>query len=297
MMKELFLDAISQGQEDMVHADLRTIYGKLDEAVRLWVRETKGLTASTTISTVADQQAYDLPADFMKLYVRERTGSHFNRRFILKYSYDDNTAWPKLTSYEQIFRADYTDAKDVPASFAIIDKSAAPAALTGTTTADGALAAGKTTLTDSAASFSASTLAARDTVYNVTRKSSGFVLTVTDANNLVTALFPEGLNSWNSGDSYRIQPAARKQIYLDAPSAQAGHSIIVPYIAVPPPVFAENDAWRLDYTVCRAVVYEAAFLFSLSKKGMKANQAHHQIFMDELKAERYRLARRRIEGR
>jgi hypothetical protein len=297
MLKKMFLSALNEAQEDMIAVDLFSIYSRLDEAAQIWVRETKSIRSTATITTVANQQAYDLPADFLGLYVRQQCAHQSNPRYVIRHDSADgnSTVYPVLTAYETIWRLNVSDPQTSPRAFAIVDKATSGATISGFTSAAGAVLNGKAQLIDAAAEFSGF-VTARDTVLNLSRESSGLIVRYVDGQTLNCALFPEGINSWASGDSYIIQPQARKQIHLDAPSAEDGGVISVPYIASPPPVYTELDAWRLDFVACRAIAYEAAFLHQMSARPGRANQGHHTIFMDALKAERYKLARRRIEG-
>jgi hypothetical protein len=154
---------------------------------------------------------------------------------------------------------------------------------------------GAAVLTDHAAAFTAGVYP-RDTVVNVTRNSSGLVTATTDGTHVACALFPEGINSWRSGDAYLIQPQARQQIYLDAPSAESGHSFILPYMAKPAPVYTPFASWRLDAAACWAIAHEAAFLFAHANPKLKPVPAHHQLFLDAVRAARYRIASRRLAG-
>jgi hypothetical protein len=294
-LRQQFLDALNQDQEDLVLVDLRRIYNALDMAAGLYVRETRGIRSEAVIATVAGQQAYDLPSDFKTPAIRQQYGRLRRKVAVAKYVYDGNTAWVPMRSYEAVFRLNRTDNREVPGCFAVRSAAATKLALTGTATADGPLAAGEVTLTDAAADFTAS-VSPRDVVVNTARNSSGVVLEVTDGRNIQCAMFPEGINSWRNGDGYRIQPEARPQVFLDAPSAVSGHTLTLPYIAQPAPVFADNRGWRLDDIACRAIAFEAAFLFSLSNPKIRTVSGHHDIFVDAVKAERRRLALRSLEG-
>lgn len=295
-LKEQFLDALARDQADMGPVSLRKIYTALDLAAGLYVRETQGIRQTATITTVEDQQLYDLPTDFVRPYARKCRGYMKQRVLVAKYDAGDCVAWPVLTSYEQIFRANYSTSRETPRCFCIQPKVSAEAAVSGTASAAGAVAAGEAVLTDGSADFVSAGVGVRDVVINTTRNSAGVVLAVVSATQVRCALFPEGVNSWRDGDGYRIQPEARKQVCLDAPSAVAGHTFLLPYLAQPAPVFSDLGSWRLDDTACRAIAFEAAYLHSLSDKKLKANPAHHAMFVDAVKAERLRMAKASMEG-
>lgn len=290
-LKQAFLDALNEASEDMVKVDLRRIYDSLDAAALLYVRETKGITKTCTITTVAGQQSYDLSPDFIRITFKDRHG-----RLRGKYVYGDNTAWPAVRSYDAIFLANRSESQETPTCFAVIDKPDAETMIEGTTTAAGAVSGGKAQLTDASAAFSGQVYA-RDTIVNTTRNSSGVVVTVTDDTHIQCALFPDGINSWRIGDGYRIQPQARRQVMLDAPSQSSGHFLILPYAAQQSPVYCESDAWRLDAVACRAIAQEAAYLFAESSPKLKPVKTHHQAFVDAIRAERTRMAQRILQGR
>lgn len=295
-LRRQFLDALAQSQEDMVQLDLRKIYSALDHAAGLYVRETKGIKTSAQITTSAGSQSYDLPADFIEPCVRLAYGDLRRSVVVAKYTYDtDGLAWPHLVSYDKLFYCGGSEAVSVPRVFAIHPAATADAALTGSASADGALVSGEAVLTDAAATFTA-TVSARDVVINTSRNSSGIVLQVVSDTQVKCALFPEGLQSWRSGDGYLIQPEARLQVVMEAPSADSGHVFTLPYIAQPAPVYSDLGSWRLDDTAGRAIAYEAAYLYSISSPKAKAVAAHHQIFKDAVRAARNRLAQKALEG-
>jgi len=76
---QLFLDALDTDELSDEYADRRKAFECLDRAASIFARETGVLTASVDIATAADTQAYDLPPDFINLYMRNRRGHHFIR--------------------------------------------------------------------------------------------------------------------------------------------------------------------------------------------------------------------------
>ena len=236
--------------------DDRLSYELLWEAAQEYVRRTKCLTASTTFTTVADQTNYDLPADFLELYLRDSNGDLF-----IQYNDGTSTTTISWDSYEDIVVANNTTSVSIPSSFCIMDRSSLPSQVTGTATADGAASGGECTLTDSSADFVTGLVAPGDRVHNTTDGSDGVVLSVTSSTALVTALFDGTDNDWSTGDSYVIQPQARAQLILDPPPSTAGHTGTVYYIARPDPVFSDYGMYRIPEAAHQALVYYAAHLY------------------------------------
>lgn len=276
-LTQIFLDAVDEVAVDMSAVDLRTVYEHLDVAAISFTRELGLLAATAAITTVVSQQAYDLPPNFIRMQVKNSRG-----QYVGKYSDGSNTYWPVLEDFDDIYRRNLTDGKSAPGSFAIQGKAAKSDLITGTTTSAGAAAAGEATLNDSAATFTAG-VHARDRVYNTTSEASGIVLSVTSNTAVKCALFPEGMESWASGDGYLIQPAAVKQVYLDAPSLTAGHTLNIPYIAMPDPVYSEHGFWRIDPKSCYAIAHEAAFFYMMNRPKKKTNRFHHDLFIAEIR--------------
>ena len=241
----------------------RNAYRLLDEAAKYFLQITGALQAEVTITTVEDQQAYDLPVDFVRLKMRCPSGCH-----VIKY-YDadaDNYLFPRSETYENVYLDNQTVSAETPVSFAVREKQSTEDVLTGNVTSAGAAANGQCTLTDSGKLFTTTNLVyARDSVENVTDGSLGLVLSVTDATSLLTALFGGTDNDWTNSDAYRIYRQNRKQIYLDAPSKTAGDTITVPYIQMVDPVYSERGFWRFSEDVCWGICNRAAASFKASK--------------------------------
>jgi hypothetical protein len=271
--------------------DKKFFFDCLDAAVTDFVRRTRTVTSSKVITTIEDQQAYNLPPNFIELYAKG-----YRRRLLGKYSDGTNTYWPVLTSYEKIFRADLTDSKDYPGRFAIIDKQEKDDIVEGTATADGNPSAGEIILEDSAASFE-STVNARDIIHNTPDGSDGIVLSVTDDTHLKCALFNGADNEFVSGNAYVSIPACNNQVYLDAPSKTAGHTLTLPYVCMPSPIYSDYGFWRFPAMSCRAICYEAAYLYKVDYDFDGKRDKHlHDLFEDEIKNTNIETARRRLQG-
>jgi len=271
--------------------DKKFLYDCLDAAALDFVRQTRILTSIATITTVEDQQTYNLPADFIEPYLKDR-----NQRFVAKYNDGSYNYWPYLTSFEKLYRANYEDSKDIPGRFAIRDKPTGESSVTGTATSAGAASAGRCILTNTAATF-LTTAEGRDTIHNTTDGSDGVVLSITDDTHLVCALFDGTNDAWASSDAYVITPGANYQVYLDAPSATADQTLYVPYLCMPSPVYSDYDTWRFSPMSCRAICYEAAWLFNVDyEEGLSRFENLHNLFLAEIVRVNRETALKRLQG-
>jgi len=292
-LKLTMLDFLDELTEDDLYAFARKMYDCLDLAAGIYARETLSLHAEEEITTVADQQAYDLPTGYVSLSMKNRRD-----RFFIKYYDGSNYSFPIFDSWDRIYKSNLTDSKEWPNKFTIRDKPAKEELITGTTTAAGAASGGQCTLTDTSKAFTTTDrVYPRDIVHNTSDGSTGYVLSVTDANNLVTALFAGTDDDWTSGDGYVIQPAAEKQIFLDAPSQTAGHTIYVPYATTPSPVFSDYGFWRISPRSCRGICAGAASIFKMPKREFTESRQIGGLFAAEIERARREIARMRVHAR
>lgn len=236
----------------------RTTYQYLWDAACELNRRVKALRATQTITTVANQAAYALNADFLELYLADREGD-----IIIKY--DDggsSSRFLKAADYDLIVYANLTNSVPVPDRFAIIDKPDLYTQVTGTATAVGATSAGKSTLTDTAGLFTTSDyISAGDTIHNTTGAASGVILSVASATALETSLFDNATGAsegWAQNDAYVVQPQGRLQLVLDPPPSTGGHTITVYYLQRPAPVFHDYGVYRFQPQYQNALVDYAA---------------------------------------
>jgi hypothetical protein len=278
MLTRQFLDFIDTLEMSSDYAPQRKIFEYLDMAAAIFCRETKSIHRDVYITTVADQQAYDLPPDFIDLYMQTA-----RRRYFIRYADGDNYCWPILTTHERIYRQNLLSSKSQPSSFAIIEKQTEPDLIAGSVSHAGAKVNGRCVLTDTVQLFMTShRVWPRDIVYNHTDNSLGYVLANVDETRVYTALFDGSDDDWSLSDAYTIQPAVKKQILLDAPSLTSGHVMHIPYVGMPDPVFSDFGFWRLPSRTCRAIASGAASLFKLGKTEYKETQALGQLFNDEI---------------
>jgi len=288
------LDFLDEAAPSDIQANQRRIYECLDMAVAIFCRETRMLHASVDITTAEDKQAYDLPSDFIDLYMKNSNG-----RFFVKF-YDGSTySWPLKTTYEKLFKTNLTDNKDIPGRFAIIDKADKESLIEGTAFKNGAKSGGECVLEveeDGLLFTSTNRVYPRDIIHNTTDKSTGYVLSVTSATKLVAALFQGTNNDWTVSDAFIIQPAAEKQLVLDAPSGTAAYIITVPYVCMPSPVFSDYAFWRLSSRVCKAIAAGAASIFKIPKGELKDAAVIGGIFAEEINRSRIERAQARLQG-
>ena len=232
-----------------------TSYDYIYEAAKEYGRRTKALTASATITTVATQANYDLPADFLCLYITNTMNEYFLKMTVSSTSDYSLTFIP----YERVVMNNASDSVAYPSNFSIIDKQTPETNLTGTTTSAGAVSNGLCTLTNSAAPFAL--VEAGDKVYNTTDGSSGIVSSKTSSSALATALFGGTASDWTSGDAYIIIKQNKKQLVIDSPPLTSGYTITVPYIQRPIPVYSPYQSYRFDSGAEMALVYYAAWMY------------------------------------
>ena len=240
--------------------DEKTVYDFLNEGALEVARLTSALTTTQSITTVADQTGYTLNANYLKMYLKDRSGY-----FFVKYNDGTNNTFIKWVPYEDIIISDDTTSVLIPTRFSITDDPTLDSQEAGTATGSGSLGAssGEATLTDSAADFS--DVSAGDIVHNTTDSSSGVVVSKTSSTVLVTALFPNDPSAsvdkdWDSSDAYVIQPQGRFRLVLDPPPSTADHTITFYYVHKPAPVWSAFRTFRYPPHLNLATIKYAAWL-------------------------------------
>lgn len=268
---DLELREILQESSTSSWLDQKSSYNYLYEAACEVQDRTLSLVSTQTITTVADQSAYNLNADFIRLYLTD----DYNRHFV-KYNDGSNDYFLYLDDYETIIHSNQTTSQTIPSRFALISATLGNN-LTGTVTSAGALASGECTLTDSGASFS-TTVSVGDEVHNTTDDSHGFILAVTSGTALVTALFGGTDNDWDSSDAYVVVPQGRWQIVFDPPPSTAGHTITVYYSQRPYPVYAPYRRYAFKSELKPAIVKYGAWLYKYRDRDPAMGDALYQYF-------------------
>jgi hypothetical protein len=251
-LRKLLLESSDSGFLD----DL-TSYDFLYQAACEFASQTKSLLTTTAITTVADQASYDLPADFLELYLKNESGN-----FYIKYYDGTDNYWLLWRDYEDIIIEDRDDSVDIPDSFCIINDPDLNSQVTGTATSDGASSGGQCTLSDAAASFA--NVNAGDRVHNTTDTSNGIVISKTSTTALVTALFNGTNNDWTSADAYVIQPQQLMKLVLDPPPSTAAETVTVYYLKRPAPVYSDYGVYPFPIQYHPLLVEYAAWLYKYS---------------------------------
>ena len=281
-----FLDGIDTKEFSAGYLTKKRAYECLDMSACIFCRDTRALKAETEILTVEDQQEYPLPPGFIDLYMRD-----LNDNFFVRHTGADATRWPVQVSEERIFRMNKTEASDYFSYFCIVEKDTpARSVISGKATNAGAAAQGRCILEDTAADFlDGNRVWPRDTIYNTTRNSAGYVLDVIDETHLYCALFDDDsdIGAWTKDDAYIIRPAPAPIFKLECPALTTGETIALPYVTLPPPVFWEIGSWMLPERVCKAIVSGAAALFKTGKTEYKEAQSLGALFDAEVS--RYKI--------
>jgi hypothetical protein len=98
------LDEASTG----VWLDDRTSYGNLWEAAKQFASRTAALTGAQAFVTVADQESYVLNADFLRLFLMDRSNEYY-----LKFSNENGDSLITFRDYEDIRNANYIKTFDI----------------------------------------------------------------------------------------------------------------------------------------------------------------------------------------
>jgi len=258
-LRELLQEPVSSS-----FLDDRATYEYLYKAAVEVASRTRLLTSTWSFTTTADTAAYLLPADFLDIYPVD----DYNRPFI-KYG---STNFIYNRDYSAVLMANSSSSVPVPATYSVIDAPAS-ASITGTATSAGPLDKGEAILTDASGPFL--NVSVGDTVHNMTDGSSGYVVSVTSASQIVTCLFDGTTRAWSSGDSYVVSPQARYQLVFDPPPANSGDEVTVVYVQKPSPVFSPYRSYRLPPTLKEAVVYYAGWLYK--NRGQEPNYADYLL--------------------
>jgi len=257
--------------------DERTSYDLFYDAAIEFVDRTGCLRSSQAITTVAEQSEYDLNPDFLRLYTKNSSGNYY-----IKYNDGSTNTFPTWKDYEDIFHEDNTTSTATPGRFTILD-SDLPSAVAGTTTSAGASSGGQCTLTDTTADFS--DVEAGASVHNTTDGSDGMVLSKTSSTVLVTSLFGGTDDDWSSGDAYAIQPNPRMKIVLDPPPSNASHTITVPYVQRPAPVYSDYGIYR--FVNPGALVKYAFWLYKYRDREPNFGDAMYRFWELEINRKAY----------
>ena len=260
--------------------DEQTSYDYLYDAAVEFVDRTGCVHESQTITTVADQETYNLNPDFLRLFLKNDSNNYY-------VTYYGGSVYHNLTwkDPEDILYGYSTATAAIPSRFAVTDDEP-PDQTTGTATSDGADSGGQQTLTDTAGDFT--DVEAGAIVHNTTDGSDGIVLSKTSSTILVTALFGGTDNDYTSGDTYVIQPQARYEIGLSPIPSEVG-SLIVYYVKRPAPVY--SDYGMYEFINPSALVKYAYWLYKYRDKDPNLGDALYKFWEIEVSRKAYSINR------
>jgi hypothetical protein len=243
-------------QDSSAFLDDRSSYDVLWKGAIEVVSSARIHTASQVVTTIANQAAYNLYADFLDVY----TTDDQNRKFVM-YDAGNGKTPIFLRDYPGVIYTNSTTSVSVPSTFSIVDAPAL-SILSGTASAAGAVSGGEAILTDATAPFAS--VAAGDAAHNTFsgHEYDGIVTYVNSSSSLITCMFDESSTpfGWANADTYRITPQGRFQLVLDPPPLTAGQTVTVPYVQRPAPVFSPYRAYRIPINYKQALLsYAAAF--------------------------------------
>ena len=291
----LTLDYADELRVTNAYASYLRLYENLDLAASIFLRETGILHKNLAITTLEDTQEYDIPPDFIRPYMKTVNGRWFGRYYNAT---EEQTTYPVMVEYANIFMANQTDSKSTPGSFSIIDKPTKETLIESTITTADEGSGGQATLTDSTKLFlTTDKVYERDIIHNKDdgeNGSSGYVLTVTDATHLEAALFGESdcENNFAKNDNYVIQPSSESQLVFDAPIENAGDTFTLPYVCMPSPVYSDYAFWRFSPRVCKGICYGAASLFKVPVKDYAGADEIGGLFAMEVNKTKQEIAQR-----
>ena len=239
-----------------IFLDDKSSYDFIYEAVCEFVSKTRLLTGEDTITSNATVSEYKLSPSFLALYAM----NDYNE-YVIKYYDNTSYYWPIYREYNAVWTANNTNQASVPNNFSIKDYSTSPSNVTGVCTATAALSVGIANLTASSSTFVTDEVSAGDSIHNTTDGSDGIVLSVTSEIVIKTALFNGTNDYWTTGDSFIITKQPRKELVIDPPSLTSGHTMTVPYIQKPDPVYTAYGAYRVPSQYMPAICKYAAWLY------------------------------------
>jgi hypothetical protein len=255
-------------------------YGHLYSAAQKINLATAAITSSQTITTTATTSEYGLNPDYMGLYLMD-----LNKELFVKYNDLIDDYFVTFQPYEEVYYQNNSDDKSIPDRFTIKDVTTAVANVTGNASAGGALVNGEATLTDASIATKFATIAAGDLVHNTTSAYHGIVISKTSSTALVTAMFDENgdAKAWDLADAYIVVPQGRFALVVDPPSLTSLHTITVPYIKKPSPVFSPYRSYSFPLECKDAMVEYAAFKYKYRDREPSFGDKFYQWFDKEVK--------------
>lgn len=269
--------------------DDKTSYDYLYKAAIEFVTRTRINTGTATITTVAGQAKYDLPADFLQMYLTDDK----NRLFV-KYNDGVSDTFINWRDFDPVVLANQTTSVPIPNTFSIVDSNDA-SRLSGTATATGTLTAPdtETILTDSTATFT--DVWPGDIVHNTTDSSSGYVTVKGSGTSVSVVLFDGTTNKFTSADKYIITPQGRFAVVLDPAPQTSGQTVTVYYLKRPAPVYSPFRAYSFPVDYKHALILYAAWMYKNRDREPRYADYEYKYFDDQVRkaSEMYGRAKNR----
>jgi len=260
-----------------VWLDERTTYDYLYEAAKEWVRRTKCLTNTQSITTVADQTDYTIDGDYMGLYLRNAENKYY-----IKYNDGSDNYFPTFKGYSSIIYDDNDTSVAIPDNFSIADEQSLDSQISGTASADGDATGGKSLLTTTS---DLSDVTSGDIVHNTTDDSDGVVVSVPSGGTTAyICLFDGTDNEWDSSDAFIIQPRRRFRLILDPPPETASETITFYYIQKPAPVYSDYDVYNIAFEYSEALAKYAVWLYKYRDREPQFGDAFYQYWERAIRA-------------
>ena len=253
--------------------DNKLSYELLWQAATEFVDRTNSLSATQSITTVANQAEYSLNADYLKIYLKNDDNNYY-----LKYNDGSASQFVNFRDKHSVISANSTASVSIPSWWYIEDEPTLNTQITGTASSTGLSSGGQCTLTDTSVSTKFSNASAGDSIHNTTDSSNGYVISKTSNTALVTALFDGTENNWDNADAYVLQPQGRLRLVLSPPPSTTGHTITFYYIQRPAPVLSDYGVYRFAPQHLRAIIHYAAWLYKYRDRNPNFGDKFYQFF-------------------
>lgn len=291
--ESLFHEAARATGEPMARwaiLDRHRLMEHLNRRAREFVTLARARTELWTAASVEGAATVPLPPGFVDFAVRTRM-----RRPLVTLETAAGTLHTALaTTVAALDDLRSTEPEEAPGWF-VLEPAPAGAELGGAAAEDGAESGGRAVLT-AAGLFGG--VAAGDVVHNLTRGAFGFVLPGGTADAVPTAMGPVGVESWVSGDAFRVLPQAREQLRFSAAFAAGGVLVSARLVVAAPPVFSADCRLDLAAEDCRALAGMAALDLAAERPGMQVDAERLSgAYLARIKEWRRKTARNTMQVR